>query len=1241
MAGIPRAPFYSWEVSHTLLKVPASRTGRRGDCHFDGLNTLRKGVIIHMADIKNTFESSNYGDRLEPADRLKLERHIYMTDEKTDISRLTVLPLERLQELRERSAAAEQELFDSLRGQADLWDKQAAVTLLINKAIEYSKVPAVVHSSNQWVKDNVNSDRQSMSNMVYKMAYHINEKTSYNRAAGKSAPSGYELRWDIYTNNPGQRRFAKIAGQEKSFADKADMDKYLAGRIKAYAHLFTEISPPVPPEYKKGFSVNGQLLPGYTVQGEKPTDRAAADIGGVSIVDQKINDLLRKEQENMNEPLNIKLSTREQYEAGSVEGAWLKLPAAAEQLNAALARIGAQGKDIVISDIESPIAAISRIPLENVQNAGLDELNFLAARLEMFGQEHIGKLNAASEIMTHRDDVHHLIEYTFCPEFYDFHPDIKTNAELGEFVFEKSGMIQIPEAWAGAVDREKLGQLAAEEEHGVFTEQGYIVESGIEGTEWYSIDKNDIPQEYRIAPEIEKPGRGVDMKTAPDVAANATAITEKPPEQKQAAAFVPIVLTSENPRDRMKEITDKLEAGIKGIFNSDKYKDYLQTLSKFHNYSFNNCILIAMQKPDASHVAGFNDWRDNFKRQVKKGEKGIKILAPAPFKTKKMLDAVDADGKPVFDGNGRRKKEEKEITVPAFKIVSVFDVSQTDGEPLPQIGVDELTGNVDRYKELFAAIEKTSPVPISFEALAPDVKGTYYQIDKRIAVNEGMSELQNLKTLVHEIAHARLHDIDENAPKDTIRPDRDTREVQAESIAYAVCLHYGLDTSGYSFGYVAEWSGGKELDILKSSLDTIRKEASAIITEVDKHFAELTQEQEQTAPAPERQPGFENWSEPATPENAPDNPGAPSDDVNKYLPRQDAPEPQGDSFTIYQLKGGDETRDLRFAEFAALTTAGLAVAVANYDKIYSAPLDSGVTLDDIYMDFNMDRPEGFTGHSLSVSDVIVINKDRKETAHYVDNIGFQELPDFLTPREQAQEKPAPSIDLKAVADFMQKQYDYAKGADPDSQAAVATVSIITRRLNAANERIPDNQPQLKALIADAAQSTDLPMLKERMNTLHTEFIQHYSTAVQNTADMSGKAEPTLPKETLSDHIADITVSIPPAPKAPAQGENVAAIEAKVKAGEVINLSDLTDAMKKDKAAAQTSKATPQSTDKNPNWKAAHAQDSWDRAQGKNTKKPAEQEKPSIREELAANKKQLAAQKSAPTKTQNKNAAIGE
>jgi len=1062
-------------------------------------------------------------DKLDTADEMKIERRISFNSDRADISQLAALPLERLQIIRGESAAAEQAVFESLQQAAGAWEHQAAVTMLIDKAIDYVKFPAVKHTANQWEKDSDSGDWQSISNMVYKMSYHVYENTRYDSQTKKSVPYAWEVTWSVRTNAPGHYSDSIGGQRNKRYTDKTEAEKYLAGRIKAYAHLFTEISPPIPQEYANTFRVNGQLLPGYTLEHEEftPPERAA-EISGVSVVDQKLYELLRKEQENMNEPLNIKLSTREQHEAGSVEGAWLKLPAAAEQLNAALARIGAQGRDFVISGFESPVAAVSRISLENVQKAGIDELNFLAARLEMFTQEHTDKLNAASQIMGEKgEDVHHLIEYTFCPDFYELQTDVMTHAKLGTYIFEYSGLIQIPDGWAAAIDREKLGELAATQEKGVFTEYGYIVESGTAGTEWYSINKDDIPEAYRITPP--------DIEQDAITTRTAATITAKLPEKVQTAAFVPIVLTAENPRDRMKEITDKLEAGIKGIFDSEKYKDYLQTLSKFHNYSFNNCILIAMQKPDASHVAGFNDWRDKFKRPVMKGEKGIKILAPAPFKTKKLVDAVNADGKPVFE-NGRRKKEEKEITVPAFKIVSVFDVSQTDGEPLPQIGVDELTGNVDRYKELFAALEKTSPVPVGFEALSPGTKGVYYQEDKRIAVNEGMSELQNLKTLVHEIAHARLHDIDKNAPKDTLRPDKDTREVQAESVAYAVCLHYGLDTSGYSFGYVAEWSGGKELDILKASLDTIRKEADAIITEVDKHFAVLAQDKEQTA-------------EQTTPTEQP-------------APEQT--EPQGDSFTIYQLKDSDETRNIRFVELAALTTAGLAVAVANYDRIYSAPLESNTTLDDIYMNFNIDHPEGFTGHSLSVSDVIVMNRDGKETAHYVDSVGFQELPDFLTPKEQAREKPVQPIDLKAVADFMQKQYDYAKGADPNSQAAVATVSIITRRLNAANERIPDNQPQLKALISNAAQSTNLSILQERMNAMHSDFIQHYSTAVQMTIDTSGKAEPQKPAPAASVKQNDA----PPAPKAPAYGENVAAIEAQVKAGEVINLSDLSDAIKK-------------------------------------------------------------------------------
>jgi len=1129
-----------------------------------------------MAENKGFYNVYDYGDRLEPADRLKIEHSISVSDENTDISKLTPLSVEQLQTMRGESAAAEQVIFDKLREATAEWEAQAANTRLLDKAIEYVRTPAVQHSSNQWVKNDVNNDRQNMSNMVYAMSYYVYERTRYDKTAEKSVPVAWELSWGVYLNAPQGNTRQKIAGQDKKvYSDKADMEKYLAGRMKAYSHLFTEISPPIPQEYANNFRVNGQLLPGYTVEGEEPKqpDRAAViENGGDSISEPNIDEQ-RKELDTMNEPLNIQLLTREMYEKGDTGGAWLKLPATAEQLNATLARIGAQGGDYIINGIETPVAAVARIPLENVQKAGLDELNYLAAAMQSRDDKQIAKLNAATEIMADIDDIHRLAELTQNTGVYDFHPDIFNNTQLGEYTLKHSPFIQIPDELAAAVDIEKLGQLAAASEKGMFTEHGYIVPNG---EEWKPI--TEIPQEHRIAPKFETPEIDFDAIATRKPAT----VTANPPEQTQTAAVAaaPIVLKSDNPRDKLKEITEKLEAGIKGIFDSEQYKTYLKTLSKFHNYSFNNCLLIAMQKPDASHVAGFNAWKDDFKRQVRKGEKGIKILAPSPFKTKKTVDAVSADGKPVYK-DGKRVKEEKEITVPAFKVTTVFDVSQTDGEPLPQIGVNELTGSVDKYKDFFAALEKTSLVPIGFEAIKGGAKGYYHLEEKRIAINEGMSELQNLKTAIHELAHSRLHDIDKNAPKDTPRPDRRTREVEAESIAYTVCQHYGLDTSDYSFGYVATWSGGKELDVLKASLDTIRKEADAIITEVDKHFAELTQSKEQTA-------------EKAAPE-------------------------QGDSFTIYQLKDGDQTRDLRFEPLERLEAAGLAVALANYDKIYSATLENGTTLEKLYFTFNMDRPEDFNGHSLSISDVVVLNRDGKETAFYVDGggNGFQELPGFLTSKEQAQEKP---VDLKAVADYMQKLNDGLQAVKPDSSMSVGAYNATVKRLEQANGRIPDNQPQLKALIVNAAQSPDFNTLKERMNTLHTEFTQHYSTAVQMTVDTGSKAEPKTPAATNRQ------TEPAPMPKAPAQGENVAAIEAKVKAGEVINLSDLAGAIKADKQAAQAPQTGQSRT----------------YSRGKSAATPAAKtEQPSIKQQIAAGKKQLAGQKSAPSRAQNKNAGLGE
>ncbi|EMD16755.1 hypothetical protein HMPREF9943_00983 [Eggerthia catenaformis OT 569 = DSM 20559] len=318
-------------------------------------------------------------------------------------------------------------------------------------------------------------------------------------------------------------------------------------------------------------------------------------------------------------------------------------------------------------------------------------------------------------------------------------------------------------------------------------------------------------------------------------------------QTEEIKEVTPIVLTSENQKDRLKEITDRLEQGILEVFESERYKEYLRVMSKFHHYSFNNTMLIALQKPDASLIAGFSAWKNTHGRTVKKGEKGIRIIAPAPFKVKQEMEKLDPKtNMPLVGADGNAIIEEKEITIPAYKVVSVFDVSQTEGKELPSIGVDELTGDVSQYEDFFTALKKASPVPIALEHIEGSAHGYYHLAEKRIAIDDNMSELQTLKTAIHEIAHAKLHDIDLNAPKEEKenRPNQRTREVEAESIAYTVCQHYGLDTSDYSFGYVAGWSSGKELSELKGSLETIRLAASELIDSIDGHFKELQRARE-------------------------------------------------------------------------------------------------------------------------------------------------------------------------------------------------------------------------------------------------------------------------------------------------------------------------------------------------------------------------------------------------------------
>ena len=300
---------------------------------------------------------------------------------------------------------------------------------------------------------------------------------------------------------------------------------------------------------------------------------------------------------------------------------------------------------------------------------------------------------------------------------------------------------------------------------------------------------------------------------------------------------------------QVREITDKLEQGIKELFESERFKEYLRTMSKFYNYSFNNTLLIAMQKPEATYVAGYTSWQRNFDRQVMKGEKGIKILAPAPYKAQEEREKIDpVTQKPVIGADGKTVTETVEVLRPAFKVVSVFDVSQTDGKELPDIIVDELKGTVENYEAFFDALKQESPVPVSFEDIPGGAKGFFSPVESRIAIQEGMSEIQTVKTAIHEIAHAKLHAFKQDeqaAPED--KKDRHTKEVEAESVAYTVCQRYGIETSDYSFGYIAGWSSGKETKELKSSLDTIRKTAAEMIEGIDAKLKVLLAEKAQSA----------------------------------------------------------------------------------------------------------------------------------------------------------------------------------------------------------------------------------------------------------------------------------------------------------------------------------------------------------------------------------------------------------
>lgn len=547
----------------------------------------------------------------------------------------------------------------------------------------------------------------------------------------------------------------------------------------------------------------------------------------------------------MSEVFSVLLHNRQRYEQGK-EGLWFSLPTTTEKLQAALREIGISTdnpQDFFLYGYRSPQKRPIKLPRDMVLSAGMDELNFLAARLEKLDATELTELNAA--LTSPQSDFHNIGQIIDYPENVDFYvhlPDVTGTGQLGDYYLNRSGMVDMPEEWKAGIFLPRFGLHIANTEHGVFTDYGYLVKSG---DEWQRVHEGQpVPEQYRVmaypVPEILRE----ESKVQPEAAA----------PTKAPQPVTPILLNGQNSAERMKEITDRLETGIQELFESERYKAYLTTMSKFHSYSFNNTLLIAMQ--GGQLVAGYNKWRDDFHRNVKKGEKAIKILAPAPFKAKKEVQKLDAQGRPVMGKDGKPVTEVQEIQVPAFKIVSVFDVSQTEGEPLPSIGVEELTGSVERYGEFFKALEQTSPVPIGFEDIPGGSHGYYHLTEKRIAIQEGMSELQTLKTAIHEIAHSKLHAIDPEAPaiEQADRPDSRTREVQAESVAYAVCQHYGLDTSDYSFGYVAGWSSGKDLKELKASLETIRATAHELITTIDGHLAQLQKERQAQQEQPQAAP---------------------------------------------------------------------------------------------------------------------------------------------------------------------------------------------------------------------------------------------------------------------------------------------------------------------------------------------------------------------------------------------------
>ena len=568
--------------------------------------------------------------------------------------------------------------------------------------------------------------------------------------------------------------------------------------------------------------------------------------------------------------------------------------------------------------------------------------------------------------------------------------------------------------------------------------------TGRDGNYYSFRDKGEFPDSrIRFSTRVE------DIDLTKGMVTESTAPYEEVTDTKEKGDVrdIPTVQTATIPlpvqgKD-MDSIMQSLESGVEELFTSNRYQEFLKTMAKFHNYSFNNTMLIAMQRPDATLVTSYKNWQ-SMGRQVMKGEKGITIIAPAPYKKMKEKEVLDENQRPIMGTDGKPKTEQVEVTVPHFKAVTVFDIAQTSGEPIQTLAPELLTAAVQDFDSFMQAIQKISPVPIRFDEIDGNANGYYHNVDKEIVIKKGLSESQTLKTAIHETVHAKLHD-KEIMESLGVEKDRLTKEVEAESVAYCVCSSFGLDTSDYSFPYIAGWSSSREMKEMKASMDVIRKTAGEMIDQLTEELEIILEEKQKTElhekygilvdaleaagyryDYRESEPGhivlapdgtheiagylqFESWGDI---QNWLEDTITEGTDISERVDRAMYPfkydytleeemfRGNGDRYAIYHVDEDTPGKQHLFMNMAMVKEDGITIDAANYKCVYSGRLHENEKVDDLYAVFNDNPPADYKAHSMSVSDVIITNRGGDMQAYYVDRFGFAELPDFAAQREK-------------------------------------------------------------------------------------------------------------------------------------------------------------------------------------------------------------------------------------------------